>query len=68
MKTARIPMMANISPNPRGRYNHLSEEKLEAELNKVNPDVKVILQRYVYKVGPAYHHVLFHCRKIKLCC
>ena len=44
MKTARIPMMANISPNHRGRYNNLSEEKLEAELNKVNPDVKVKLE------------------------
>ena len=37
-------MMANISPNQRGRYNNLSEEKLEAELNKVNPDVKVKLE------------------------
>ena len=35
-------MMANISVNHRGRYNNLSEEKLEAELNKVNPDVKVV--------------------------
>ena len=35
--------MSNISPSHRGRYNgELSEEKLEAELNKVNPDVKVI--------------------------
>ena len=68
MKTVRIQIMTTITPNHRGRYNNLSEEKLEAELNKVNPDVKVILQRYVYKVGPAYHHVLFHCRKIKLCC
>ena len=35
--------MSNISPSHRGRYNSaLSEEKLEAELNKVNPDVKVI--------------------------
>ena len=36
--------MSNISPSHRGRYNNaLSEEKLEAELNKVNPDVKVII-------------------------
>ena len=37
--------MATISPNHRGRYNNLSEEKLEAELNKVNPDVKVTSHR-----------------------
>ena len=38
--------MANISQNHRGRYNNLSEEKLEAELNKVNPDVKVSCMQY----------------------
>ena len=36
--------MATFSPQQRGsRFTNLSEEKLEAELNKVNPDVKVII-------------------------
>lgn len=35
--------MATFLPQQRGRFPNLSEEKLEAELNKVNPDVKVII-------------------------
>ena len=49
LRTVRIPIMANISQNQRGRYNNLSEEKLEAELNKVNPDVKVIYTARLYQ-------------------
>ena len=52
--------MANISQNQRGRYNNLSEEKLEAELNKVNPDVKVIYTAMLYQCTTS---LVFHSLK-----